>query len=120
MFAKSALRPDATLVEVLVERARGASDLRLVLDAVLGIVAAVAFAWWGPAGWPVLVSIALGFAAFGAWGIADRELNERRSQPRTLALALEGVKVLAVAVAIAAGIVTTVHALTFLLGRWIS
>jgi hypothetical protein len=120
MFARSALRPDATLAEVLVQRARSSSDRRLALDAGVGIVAALALGWWRPAGWMVLVSIAIGFAAFGGWGIADRELNEGRSQPRLLTAFLKAVEIVSVAVAVVAAIVVTFHLFALLLGRWIS
>lgn len=120
MFAKSAHRPDAPLTEVLVERARTASDRRLALDVGLGIVAVVAFSWWRPAGWLLLCSLALGFVAFGAWGIADRELNERGSPPGLLTTLLRGVEMVSVMIGIAAALIITIHALSILLGRWIS
>lgn len=120
MFAKSAQRPDATLGEVLVERARAASDRRLALDVGVGTVAVVTFAWWRPAGWLLLTSIALAFVAFGAWGIADRELNERGSPPGLLTRVLHGVEIIAVLTGIGAALVVTVHVLAILLGRWIS
>jgi len=41
-----ALRPDASLVEFLMARARAASDGRLVLDALGGLLLALAIAVW--------------------------------------------------------------------------
>jgi hypothetical protein len=120
MFARSALRPDATLTEVLVQRARSSSDRRLALDVGLGIAAVAAIGWWRPQGWMVLVSIALGFAAFGSWGIADRELNERASPPRLLAGVLRGIEILSIAVGAGAAIVLTLHLFALVLGTWIS
>lgn len=120
MFANSARRADATLAEILMDRARSASDRRLALDAGLGIVAAVASAWWRPGGWLLLASLALGFFAFGAWGIADRELNERGSPAGAATILLRSVQVVAVLTGTAAAIVVVMHALALLLGRWIS
>lgn len=120
MFAKSAQRPEATLPELLVERARNASDRRLALDVGLGTVAVVVLVWWRPAGWLLLGSFALAFVAFGAWGIADRELTERGSTPGPLTTLLRGVQLVSVAIGIAAALIVTMHALSILLGRWIS
>jgi len=120
MFAHSTRRADATLPELLIERARSASDRRLALDVGGGIIAVVVLGWWRPAGWLLLASLSLGFVAFGAWGIADRELNERGSPPGALTALLRGVRVAAVLMGMAATVVVTMHALALLLGRWIS
>src|SRR5690348_14236466 len=68
---------DLNLREFLTTRARTASDLRLALDAALGLLAAIVALLWRPGGWKLVTSAALCFVAFGAWGIADRELQER-------------------------------------------
>ena len=77
---------DASLAEALAWRARHATDLRLVLDVCAGLAVALGFAAWRPPGWIVLGSISLALAAFGAWGITDRELGERASGPGRSAL----------------------------------
>ena len=120
MFANSARRADATLPEILIERARSAPDRRLALDVGLGIIAVATLGWWRPAGWLLLTSLALGFVAFGAWGIADRELKERGSPPGALTVVLRAMRIAAIATGMAAAIVVTMHALALLLGRWIS
>ncbi|MEW5918236.1 MAG: hypothetical protein AB1762_17670, partial [Gemmatimonadota bacterium] len=65
--------PDTrTLAEVVATLARRASDTVLVVCAVVGIAGVVVIAlllrqvWW-------LTPVLLAIAAFGAWGIADRE-----------------------------------------------
>ena len=72
-----ALRPDVSLPEFLAGRARAASDGRLVVDVIAGCCVALAAAVWRPAGWLVMLGVSVCLAAFGAWGIVDRELRER-------------------------------------------
>jgi hypothetical protein len=116
-----ALRPDASLAEYLAARARAASDGRLVVDVIAGCCAALGVGLWRPAGWLVLLGASLCLAAFGAWGIADRELRER-----SIAASAVGVRVLSVIRGAAAvvGAVAAVGAMfAFLgiaLGTWIS
>src|SRR5688572_18820639 len=77
------VQPDTSLPEYLATRARATSDGRLVLDVALGVLAAVLLGALRPAAWLILASAATCFAAFGIWGIADRELRERENAPRT-------------------------------------
>lgn len=72
MMVLSALRPDASLPEFLVHRARAASIRRLAVDALAGGAACAAAEWWRPTGWLVLASLALCFFSYGAWGVLDR------------------------------------------------
>jgi hypothetical protein len=68
---------DITLFDFLARRARGASDLRLIVDAVVGfIVAVAALLARGPV-WHLFTSAGICFLSFGVWGIADREMAER-------------------------------------------
>ena len=76
-MVESQEQPEISLVEFLTTRARRASDTRLVLDAAFGLVAVLVAVIWRPAGWHLVASAALCLAAFGGWGIADRELRER-------------------------------------------
>src|SRR5206468_12684784 len=76
-----ALRPDASLAEFLAARARAASDGRLVVDVMAGCCAALGVAAWRPVGWLALLGVSTCLAAFGAWGIVDRELREREGAP---------------------------------------
>ena len=68
---------ELSLGDFLARRARGASDARLIVDAVVGFVVALsALLAQGPV-WYLFVSAGICFLSFGAWGIADRELSER-------------------------------------------
>jgi len=120
----SSFRPDARLPELLASRARGESDGRLALDLAGGLVADGAALAWRPSGWLVLLSAALCFAAFGAWGIADREARERpdargRSLISLFSL-LRGVRALAALVGAAAVVTLLFATLALALGTWIS
>lgn len=72
MMVLSAFRPDASLAEFLVQRARSASIRRLAANAVAGAVGFAAALWWRPTGSLVFASAALCFLSYGAWGILDR------------------------------------------------
>ncbi|MEO8911017.1 MAG: hypothetical protein ABI408_12455 [Gemmatimonadaceae bacterium] len=77
MMVLSALRPDASLPEFLAHRARSAPISRLVLDIVAGMLGLYAVLLRHPTGSLVLGSIAVCFAAYGSWGIADRARSGR-------------------------------------------
>src|ERR1700752_4654303 len=69
--------PEISLTAFLARRARTSSDARLIIDAVVGFVVAVAaLLAQGPI-WYLFTSAGICFLSFGAWGIADRELTER-------------------------------------------
>ena len=71
--------PEISLTDFLARRARAASDARLIVDAVVGFVVAVAaLLAQGPV-WYLFSSAGICFLSFGAWGIADRELGERQA-----------------------------------------
>jgi hypothetical protein len=71
--------PEISLTDFLARRARTASDARLIVDAVVGFVVAVAaLLAQGPV-WYLFTSAGICFLSFGAWGIADRELGEREA-----------------------------------------
>jgi hypothetical protein len=121
------VRSEATLPELLSARARAASDLRLSLDVGLGLLVGAVAVWWRPAGWVVALSAALCFAAFGAWGLADRVLRARaevielipppRRVPDELLVALRAV---AAVVGTAAAVLLVFSLLAATLGRFIS
>ncbi len=58
---------------LLANRARLASDRRLVGDASVGLVTAATAAILRPPFWIPLAALALCLGAFGLWGILDRE-----------------------------------------------
>ena len=66
---------NATLVEILHDRAMHASSRRLGIDMIGGAIVAAAMAWARPRGWLALVAAALCFLAYGVWAIAERRLQ---------------------------------------------
>jgi len=72
MMVLSALRPDASLPEFLVYRARSASVRRLAIDVLIGTAGFAAALSWKPTGWLVFASVGLCFSSYGAWGMLDR------------------------------------------------
>ena len=72
----TALPPSLNLTDAVVHRARTASNRRLFVDTAGGALVATAAMVWKPSGWAVIASAALCFAAFGAWGVADRLLED--------------------------------------------
>lgn len=114
---------DVNLREFLTARARTATDLRLVLDAGVGLVVALVAVLWRPSGWKLVASAALCFVAFGGWGIADRELQERERNPAHSPLSLRLLRVARIFVAVlgaAAAAALLIGLLGVALGTWIS
>ncbi len=117
----SALRPDASLPDFLVHRAKSASIRRLSLDLLVGLGALSAALWWKPGTWLVWGSAGLCVATYGAWGIVDRgratpfTLNNSALHVfvESLAALIAGLGILSVAV-----LVYSVWAIA--LGTWIS
>jgi hypothetical protein len=117
----SAFRSDASLPEALAARARSRSDGRLVLDVVGGVSVASALGVWRPVVWLIPFCVAICFATFGIWGIADRELRERANGPRTLlGRSLSVVRVLGGVIGVLAALTGLFAGLAFALGTWIS
>jgi hypothetical protein len=77
MMVLSALRPEASLPEFLAHRARTASVRRLSIDVFAGLAILSVLLWAQPARLLVLASAAMVFAAYGAWGLADRARSAR-------------------------------------------
>ena len=116
-----ALRPDASLTEFLAARARAASDGRLVLDVIVGSSAALGVAIWQPIGWITLLGGAVSLAAFGVWGIVDREIRERADAPHARVVrVLSLVRILAAVVGALAAVTALFAGLGVRLGTWIS
>lgn len=117
--ANRAVLDRGSLPDMLVNRARQASDRRLVLNAAIGLVVAAAFVVLRPPLWVPLTSLALCFGAFGVWGILDREASDAAASPRRtriVTVARGSVAVLGTATAVLFG-VTLFFAM---MGKWIS
>ena len=112
-------RGESTLPELLVARARRASDGRLVSDVIGGALAAAVVMIWRPTGWLPLLSAACCFAAFGAWGIADRVLGEQ-SDPRRWTKALTALRAVVAVVGAIAGVALLLSLCGLALGTWTS
>lgn len=104
-----------SLPELLVARARLASDRRLVLNAVVGLVGASGSAILRPPLWMPLTALAFCLSAYGIWGILDREVADE-TQRRGLRLARDTVAVMGAVAAAVFGI----SLLFAMLGRQIS
>jgi hypothetical protein len=121
MMVLSALRPDASLPEFLVNRARSASIRRLVADALAGGAACGVAVLWKPTGWLVFASVALCFFSYGAWGLLDRVRSRPAVTSRPLLAGLVDATCVLCALLgalAAAGVLLGVWA--FGLGTWIS
>ena len=108
------------LFHALAARARTTSDGRLVITVIGGLAVSLSMAVWRPAGWLVIASVGVCAAAFGAWGIADRELAERGATNGFSSVALRGVRILCVLLGATAGIAAVLTVLGIVLGTWIS
>jgi len=109
------------LFHALAARARAASDGALVLTVIAGLTGVILATALRPPAWLLLASAGAGAAAFGAWGIADRELAERSgvAGQATVRL-LRGVRFLAAAVGAGAALIAAFRMLGAALGTWIS
>ena len=115
-----ATQSDDDLFHALAARARAMADGRLVLVVLVGLTAALGLVVWRPAPWPLLAGLALAVAAFGGWGIADRELAERGEARGFPALVLAVVRGACIALGACAAIVALLGLLRVVLGTWIS
>lgn len=115
------MRHDATLAEFLADRARHSSDIRLVADIWVGVLAAFAAWYWEPAGWILVAAAGTALAGYGLWAVADRELAGRRASGAAGSVqALLALRAAAATLAAAAAIVFVLRFLAVALGRMIS
>ncbi|HJQ12826.1 MAG TPA: hypothetical protein VJ840_17480 [Gemmatimonadaceae bacterium] len=75
MMVLSSLRPDASIVEYLEQRARAESIRRLVTATLIAIALVVGGLRAAPFGKPVIVTLAFTYFCYGAWGLLDRALS---------------------------------------------
>jgi hypothetical protein len=117
---ESRAEPEVSLTEFLSARARRSSDARLALDVGVGFVLGVAAAVWHGPGWRLITPAATCFLAYGAWGIADRELLERvGATPRTRSL-LRAARLVAGIVGVVAAVALVLIGMAVALGTIIS
>src|SRR5215218_1621262 len=107
------------LFQALAVRARATSDGRLALAVMGGFATTLSIAVWRPAGWLIIGGIGLCTAAFGAWGIADRELAESGAARSIRVVVLRCVRILSVALGVCAAIGAVLELLAAALGTWI-
>jgi hypothetical protein len=108
-----------TLPALLAHRARGASDGRLVLDAAGGLIVGALAVTLRPPGWPVLISAASTFLAFGVWGIVDRMIEDVGIGARTSRV-LRAFRAAAAGLGFLSGVGLVLAAMALMLGTWIS
>ena len=84
-----------SLPQLLANRARLASDRKLVVDAGSGLVAAVSIAILRPPLWIPLFGLACCLGAFGLWGILDRDIGEVKPSARRALVIARGLVAMA-------------------------
>jgi hypothetical protein len=109
---------ELTVSALLAARARAASDGRLALDAGGGLIAASLALAIRPPAWPVLMAAATCFLAYGAWGIADRALQERASDAQATRL-LRALRAAAAVLGVLGVVGVGGVIMGFVLGNWI-
>ncbi|MDP1858577.1 MAG: hypothetical protein Q8K82_07900 [Gemmatimonadaceae bacterium] len=120
-MAPGIVRPEATLAEILSERARDAAPSRLLLDVVGGAVVVALAMWARPFGWTVLVGAGLCFSLYGIWATADRRLcSSAIPTPVAAARAWRVTRASAAVLGMSAFVALLLAALGLSLGTWIS
>lgn len=118
-MVNSAFSSDESLRSVLAERARAASDGRLILDVAAGLLVVLALAIWHPRAWVIPLSMGVTLAAYGAWGLVDREIAERAAAGNgRFVRALRILRGVALVVGVLAAVVACFAVLGIGLGEW--
>jgi hypothetical protein len=113
--------PSLNLTDAVIHRARTASKRRLSADALGGLVVAAAALILQPAGWAVIASAGLCFAAFGVCGIADRLIDQPgRFTKRGVVASLLVLRTVALTIGVAAALVLLFGVVGLAMGTWIS
>ena len=107
---------DSSLSDFLATRARGSTDTRLAIDVAGGLVVAIIAAVWRGPGWHLIASASLCFLGYGAWGIADRELNERAAAGESRLSVLRAARIAATVLGVIAALALVLGGLFVLLG----
>lgn len=109
-----------SLPDYLAARARAASDTRLALDAIVGLVIVVAFSTWRIPAWYLLAAIGACFLSYGTWAIANRELAETPHEQRRKQGLLKGLSMLSAVAGFGAAGFLMLAVVAKLIGRVIS
>lgn len=122
----TAPRVEPSLADLWRRSARRATDSQLAICAgllpitiVAGIVVALVRPQWTLSWWPITAPPLL-VAAFGIWGIGDRELTARPGGVPSERLGWRLVQVVSAATAVASGAVIILWFLAKVVGTWIS
>lgn len=112
-----------SIFTLLAQRARRTADGRLVIDAGVGLIVAIAAALWHFHGWHLALLAATCVAAYGSWGICDRILGEHAAAglpPARQDAVLRAVRGAAAAAGTLSGIAFLLAGFAAALGTWIS
>lgn len=112
--------PETSLADFLVERARAASDTRLLIDTIGGLLVAVTFGIWQIPAWYLLSAIGACFLFYGVWAIARRELEELRADAPRRRMILQALSIIGAVGGFAAVAFLMLAVLARLIGRVIS
>jgi hypothetical protein len=119
-------RAEPSLADLWRRSARRATDAQLAVCAsflpmtiVASIIVAFARPHWTLVWWPVTAPL-LFVAAFGIWGIGDRELAGRGDRAASDRLGWRALQILSAATAILSGAVLILWFLARVVGTWIS
>jgi hypothetical protein len=82
MMVLSSRRPDASLVEYIESRARGAPLRALIAHTVLALGVALTAAVALPMGKQIVVPFAIAYFSTGAWGLVDRARSHSMTRGR--------------------------------------
>ncbi len=80
MMVLSSLRPDASIVEYLEQRARKEPARILVAQTILAFAIVLAGSAVLPSGKAIVVTLAFTYFCYGAWGLLDRALSYSTSR----------------------------------------
>lgn len=110
-----------SLAQFLTQRARGASDQRLAIDAGAGFLVSLSVVLWRGPYWFLLACAAVAVGAYGMWGITDRELAELTAERHRAMHTVLRVARASAAVLAALAILSLIFGVpAALLGTWIS
>jgi hypothetical protein len=112
--------PDGGLPAFLAAQARRTPDGPLAIAALAGSGAVILAFWWRGPLWPATITLPLCVAAFGFWGILDRELAERPQASRTVQVTMRTLRLACAIVGFAAGAAILMVGVAATLGRIIS